>query len=94
MPLDEPTIKRAVRHIAAFRRPGQRLLDVCYGPQSKPLRTQVAALLLDRKVTGSDKVAQWGNFRLLMLNALAVPTGVTCIAAEDQEFQRRADELL
>lgn len=86
------TVTRALRHVKHFCRPGQRLLDACYGPQAKPLRTSVLAILFDRKVTGSDKQVQWGNFRKIMLNTLDV-TG-NCIANEDASFEEKAKEIL
>lgn len=86
--------RRIIRHIAAFRgnRKGLRLLDVIYGPQALSLRTQVAALLLGRKVTGSDKMAQYGNLRKLLVDMLKA-TG-NCIAAVDHDFQAKADAIL
>ncbi len=85
----------AVRHIAKSRsRPSIRLLDVLYGPQAKTLRTVVAAMLLGRKVTGSDKEAQYGNLRLRLLHAAGITVGLSCSAVEDTEFERRAEELL
>ncbi len=86
--------ERVVKHIAAFRsRPSVRLLNVLYGPRALSLRTQVAALILDRKVTGSDPEAQYGRLRkrLLILAGVYPPS---CIATEDAEFERRATEVL
>ena len=57
-----------------------------------PLRTATAALLLDRKVTGSDKAAQYGNLRKLLLERLEI-TG-NCIAAEDAAFEEKAQAIL
>ncbi len=86
-------IQRIIKHIAAFRNhPSVKILDVLYGPRSLPLRTQVAAMMLDRKVTGSDKAAQYGNLRTALLNALEI-TG-TCKADEDSRFEVSAEALL
>ena len=86
-------IVRVLKHIAAFRnRPSQRLLDTIYGPNALPLRTQCPALMLDRKVTGSSKEAQFGNLRKALLKAVGA-TGA-CIASEDADFERKAAELI
>lgn len=91
--MDNALVIRAIKHIDAFRRfKSSRLLDTCYGPQSKPLRGAVAAVLLDRKVTCSDKIVQWGNFRKLLLEAVGA-TG-ECIAGEDHDFEEKAAALL
>ena len=93
--MDVPYVlaKRVLKHIAAFRsRPSVRLLDVIYGSQAKPLRTQVAALMLDRKVTGSDKAAQYGNLRKALL-AMVGATG-DCIASENTNFEELAETII
>ena len=82
-------IVRVLKHIAAFRnRPSQRLLDTIYGPHALPLRTQCAALMLDRKVTGSSKEAQFGSLRKALLKAVGA-TG-ECIASEDADFEAQS----
>ncbi len=84
-----------VRHVAKHRsRPSVRLLDVLYGPQAKALRTVIAAMLLGRKVTGSDKEAGYNNLRLRLMHAAGITVGLSCTAVEDVEFERRAEELL
>lgn len=85
--------QKIIGHIARFRNhPSQRLLDVCYGPARKPLRTQVMALLLDRKVTGSDKSVQWNNFRQTMFELLGAQGN--CLASQEEDFQQKALKLL
>lgn len=86
--------RRIIHHIAVFRgsRKGLRLLEVIYGPQALPLRTQVAALILGRKVTSSDKMAQYGNLRKLLIEMLKA-TG-NCIAAIDHDFETKAAAIL
>lgn len=85
--------EKIIRHIAACRpRLSVRLLDVIYGPDAKALRTTVAAMMLDRKVTGSDKVAQYGNLRAALLQMLGATGG--CKAAEDAHFEERARVIL
>ena len=75
-------IERVLRHIAAFRnRPSQRLLDTIYGPAARPLRTQIMALILDRKVT-LLKLAGVENIHS------------RCIATEDAEFEHKAEAIL
>lgn len=86
-----PLVLRALKHIVTFG-PGRRLLDVCYGPKALPLRTQVLAILLDRKINGSSKEVQWGNFRKLLLSTLSIEG--TCIADEDAKFEEKAKRLL
>ncbi len=87
-------IEKALKHISDHRgnRHGLRLLDVIYGPQAKTLRTVLAAMLLDRKVTGSDKMAQYGNLRTLLLKL--VGASGNCIAAEDSDFEQKAEAIL
>ena len=89
-------IARIIRHIDAFRsRKSVKLLDTLYGPRALPLRTQVAALMLDRKVTGSDKAAQYGNLRIALLKATGITNdGQHCKAWEDAEFETKAAEIL
>ncbi len=89
---DVQLMTRVVKHIAAFGRPGQRLLDVVYGPRGKFLRTQVAAMILDRKVTGSDKAAQYGNLRSMLWQLAGVEEG--CIAAKESDFEIKARTLI
>ena len=84
---------RVIKHIAAFRfRPSSNLLNACYGPKSVPLRTQVMALLLDRKVTGSDKCVQWNNFRDTMFKLLGAEGD--CLASKEADFQAKAKAIL
>lgn len=84
---------RVVRHIAAFRsRPSVRLMEVLYGSQAKSLRTAVSAMILDRKVTGSDKAAGYNECRRLLIEGVGA-TG-NCVAAVDADFERIAAELL
>lgn len=86
-------IKRILHHIAAFKyHPSQRFLDACYGPLAKPLRAQVMAMLLDRKVTGSDKAVQWGNFRETMWKMIGAEGD--CIASREHGFEDRATKIL
>lgn len=90
----ENKVIRALDCIAERRgnRHGLRLLDVIYGPQALPLRTLVACILLDRKVTGRDKIAQYGNLRKLLL--LSVGAVGNCIAAEDSDFESKAEQVI
>lgn len=86
-----------IRHIAAYRpRPSVRFLDVLYGPRAKPLRTAVMAMILGRKVTGSDKMVQWNNFRDSLLTLVGITPRLpdSCTASDDSEFEKRANELL
>lgn len=89
-------IERALRHITAFRsRPSVKLLDVIYGPRAKPLRTAVAALILGWRVTGSDKIAQYGNLRKMLLDLVGVDRGPdTYTAGEDRDFEEKAEAIL
>lgn len=87
------SIEDVVHHIAKFRsRQSVRILDVIYGPRAKALRTQVAAMMLDRKVTGSDKEAQYGNLRKALLGAAGVIGN--CIALEDAAFEEAVESML
>lgn len=91
--MEDVVVVRVLKHIAAFRtRKSVRLLETIYGPRALPLRTQVAALMLDRKVTGSDKAAQYGNLRRALLEMVGA-TG-DCIAAQDADFESRAEALI
>jgi hypothetical protein len=86
-------IDSVLKHIAAFRsRPSVRLLDVLYGPKALPLRTQVAAMLLDRKVTGKDPAAQYGHLRKLLIECLGVAGNSE--AGEDAEFENKAGAMI
>lgn len=90
---DHLLTKRVLKHIAAHRsRPSVRLLDVLYGPKSLSLRTRVAALMLGRKVTGSDKIAQYNNLRSALMNMLGIPR--MCAVGEDAAFESKAEELI
>jgi len=84
---------RVIRHIAAFRRyKSGRLLDTLYGKKALPLRTQIAAMILDRKVTGSDPAAQWNRLRSALL-CLIGATG-ECTASLNADFEEKAERLL
>jgi len=84
---------KVLRHISVFKsRPVMPLLDVLHGSKALSLRTQVAALMLGRKVTGSDKEAQYNNLRQALLSAVGA-TG-DCTAAEDADFERKAAKIL
>jgi hypothetical protein len=86
-------IERVLKHITAFKkRKAQPLLEVIYGPRALPLRTACAALLLDRKVTGSDPEAQYGRLRKRLLAAVNVAG--QCTAAEDADFEAKAQVIL
>lgn len=90
--MNDSTI-RALQHIAAHRtRPSVRLLDAIYGPQARVLRTAVASIMLDRKVTGSDKEAQFGRLRRALL--AAVGASGDCTATEDADFDTKAEAML
>lgn len=74
------------------QRTSQPLLVVCYGPQAKPLRAAIMTMLLGRKVTGSDKAVQWGNFRKAMWEMVGAEGD--CIASKEHDFETKAARIL
>lgn len=81
----------ALQYLKMGCRPGQRILDAAYGPQAKLMRKNA----LDRLIPGrmpNNKQLQWGNFRLIMLQAVGA-TG-DCKASQDADFEAKANLLL
>jgi hypothetical protein len=88
-----PLAERVVRHIAErSNQPGLRLLEVVYGPKALTLRAEVASLILGRRISASDKEAQYGHLRLALLKLLGA-TGKS-IADTDKAFESKAGILL
>jgi hypothetical protein len=91
-----PNLVPALRLIAAARwHPSVRVLDACYGPQSKGLRQAVVGIIHPGfvPVKASDKIVQWGNFRAMLVEAAGIKEW-TCIADMEHQFEARAAELL
>lgn len=77
-------IVRILKHIVVFGKPNERLQDILFGKLA--LRTQVAAMILDRKVTGDDPAADYSN----LCNKLCEIVG----ADDNDDFELIAAEIL